>query len=337
MRVLVTGATGFLGANVVRALLARGHEVRCVIRAPNVCVEGLPVALARVSLSDVDALAGAMAGCDGVMHLAGTFDPSPGGEATMRALHVAATRALLDAAHRAGVPRFLLCSSSITVGFGPLDAPGDEDSPLDADAIYGRTGPLRAYHDTKAEAERLVAEAGGVIVNPDFVLGPWDVKPTSGQLVCTMARGWVPVHPRGGKCFIDAGDCAVGHVAALEQGRPGRRYLLGNHNVSYAAFMGLVAEALGRRPPIAPLPDSVIAAAGWAGRLLQRVDAHRFAGLDAALLRAMQQPRYRSGRRAQVELGVPVTPLDTTIAETVRWFRAHGYPGFVGPEPSATG
>jgi dihydroflavonol-4-reductase len=327
----VTGATGFVGANVVRALLARGWSVRCVVRTPNLCIDGLPVEVLRVSLGDTDALVAAMDGCDGVMHLAGIFDPGPGGEEAMRSLHVDATRCLLAAAQRADVRRFVLCSSSITVGFGPLDAPGDEDSPLDADAIYGRTGPLRAYHDSKAEAERLVAQAGGVIVNPDFVLGPWDVKPTSGQLVCTMARGWVPVHPRGGKCFIDAGDCAIGHVAALEHGVPGRRYLLGNHNVSYAAFMSLVATALGRRPPVLPVPDTAIAAAGFAGRWLQRLDPHRYAGLDGALLRAMQQPRYRSGRRAQVELGVPVTPLETTIAETVRWFREHGYPGFGRP------
>ncbi len=325
MKVLVTGATGFVGANVVRHLLARGDEVVCVVRKPNLCVEGLPVTLAKVALDDEDGLARTMEGCDGILHVAGTFDPGPGGIALMQALHVDATRALLRAQARAEVPRFVLCSSSITVGFGPLGAPGDEDTPLDADTIYGRTGALRAYHDTKLQSERDVAEAGGVIVNPDFVLGAWDVKPTSGQLLLSIGKGWVPVHPRGGKCFVDADDCAAGHLAALDRGQPGRRYLLGNHNASYADFMHLCARVVGRRGPVLGVPVLALRAAGVVGGLLQRADAHRFAGLDPYLLLAMQQERYRSGRRAQEELGVPVTPLEVTVEKAWRWFRDHGY------------
>ena len=327
MRVLLTGATGFVGANVVRHLLARGDEVVCVVRSPNVCLEGLPVTLAKSGLDDVDALARAMDGCAGVMHVAGTFDPGPGGEALMRALHVDATRALLAAARLAGVPRFLLCSSSITVGFGPRHAPGDEDTPLDPDAIYGTHGALRAYHDSKLDAEAMVAEAGGVIVCPDFVLGAWDVKPTSGQLLLSMAKGWVPVYPRGGKCFVDADDCAVGHLAALDRGVPGRRYLLGNHNLPYREFMAVVAQVTGARPPLFGVPDLALHAAGAAGTLLQRVDVHRFAGLEPHLLLAMQQERYRSGARAQRELGVPVTPIRETVEKAWRWFRENGRAG----------
>ena len=325
MRVLLTGATGFVGANVVRHLLARGDDVACVVRKPNLCIEGLPVSLVQVALDDEEGLARAMEGCDGILHVAGTFDPGPGGIALMRSLHVDATRTLLRARARAGVSRFVLCSSSITVGFGGLAAPGDEDTLLDADAIYGRTGPLRAYHDTKLQSEQDVAAAGGVIVNPDFVLGAWDVKPTSGQLLLSIGKGWVPVHPRGGKCFVDADDCAAGHLAALDRGEPGRRYLLGNHNESYAAFMDRCARVVGRRGPVAAVPDLALRAAGAIGGLLQRVDAHRFAGLDPYLLLAMQQERYRSGRRAQEALGVPVTPLDVTVEKAWRWFRDHGY------------
>lgn len=324
MKVLLTGATGFVGANVVRHLLARGDEVVCVVRKPNVCVEGLPVRLVTVGLDDDDGLADAMAGCDGVMHVAGTFDPGPGGEELMKSLHVDATEALLRASRRAGVGRFLYCSSSITVGFGPLDRPGDEDTPLDVDAIYGRSGALRAYHDTKLAGERLVQEAGGVVVCPDFVLGAWDIKPTSGQLLVSMARGWVPVYPRGGKCFVDADDCAVGHLVALERGVPGRRYLLGNHNLPYRDFMRVVAEVTGARPPLVGVPDLALRAAGLVGGVLQRVDVHRFAGFEPHLLLAMQQERFRDGGRARRELGVPVTPLEDTVRKAWRWFQAHG-------------
>jgi dihydroflavonol-4-reductase len=325
MRYLVTGGTGFVGANVVRHLLARGDTVRCVVRKPNLCLEGLAVELVTPAVTDVDALARVAEGCDGIFHIAGIFDPGPGGAEAMRTLHVDATRALCAAATRAGVPKLLLCSSSVTVGFGTEDAPGDEDTPIDVERIYGRSGALRAYHDTKLESEQIAAAWGGVIVNPDYVLGPWDIKPTSGQLLVTLAKRPVPVYPRGGKCFIDADDCAYGHLAAMDRGRPGRRYLLGNHNLSYRAFMTLCAEVAGRRPPVLPVPSLALGAAGRLGSLLQRVDAHRFAGLDRHVLLAMQQNRYRTGRRSWDELGVPRTPMRQTVETASRWFREHGY------------
>lgn len=324
-RIFLTGATGFVGANVARQLLARGHRVVCAVRKPNLCVEGLDVELVTPSLTDEEALLPALEGCDGVLHVAGIFDPGPEGEAAMWSLHVDATRALLAAARRQGISRFVTCSSSITVGFGPISAPGDEDTPLDAAAVYGKRGALQAYYASKLESERLTIEAGGVVVNPDFVLGPWDVKPTSGQLLLSVARRWVPVYPTGGKCFIDADDCAIGHIRALEVGRPGRRYLLGNWNLSYREFMEACARVAGTRGPILPVPGLALRAAGQAGRLLQRVDAHRFAGLERHVLAAMMQPRHRSGRRSWDELGVPRTPIESTIEASLRWFRDHGY------------
>lgn len=299
--------------------------MRCVVRRSNVCLDGLDVELVSAPLTDPDALTPLVEGCDGVFHLAGTFDPGPGGEASMRSLHVDATQALLEASRRAGVARFVYCSSSITIGYGPAHAPGDEDTPIDADAVYGTIGPLRSYHDTKLAGERATAEAGGIIVNPDFVLGPWDIKPTSGALLLTLARHHVPVYPRGGKTFIDAGDCALGHLYAMERGQPGRRYLLGTHNLSYQAFMRACARVIGRRGPWLPLPNVAVHAAGAAGALLQRRDPHRYAGLDRHLLLAMQQDRYRSGRRAQGELGVPRTPIEASIRAALDWFTTHGY------------
>lgn len=325
MRYLVTGGTGFVGANVVRHLLARGDTVRCVVRKPNLCLEGLPVELVTPSITDVDALAKAAEGCDGIFHIAGIFDPGPGGEEAMRTLHVDATKALCAAATKAGVPKLLVCSSSVTVGFGTVDAPGDEDTPFEPGAIYGKRGALRVYHDTKLESEQIGAAWGAVVVNPDYVLGPWDVKPTSGQLLVTIAKGFVPAYPTGGKCFIDADDCAVGHLAAMDKGQRGRRYLLGNHNLSYRAFMTLCAEVTGRRPPVIPVPGLVLGAAGRVGSLLQRFDAHRFAGLDRHVLVAMQQGRYRTGRRSWDELGVPRTPMRQTVESAFAWFRQHGY------------
>jgi len=333
MKVIVTGGTGFIGANVVRHLLARGDEVTCIVRrsSPGLCLDGLDVTLAQVGLDDVEGLKRVMDGAEGVYHLAGTFDPGPGGRERMFGIHVDATRTLCDAALGAGVRRVLLCSSSVTVGFGEREAPGDEDSPMPRlDDLYGTDGPLRWYHDSKLDSETLVrgyVERGleTVIVNPDYIIGAWDIKPTSGAMILAMCKRWMPVYPRGGKCFQDVDDCAAGHLLAFERGAPGRRYLLGNENLSYRQFLGQAAEVIGRRPPALPLSRRLSEVAGFAGAALQRVDAHRFAGLDRYVLRSMSQARYRTAARARDELGVPETPVIQAIEKAVRWFREHGY------------
>ena len=331
MRVLVTGATGFLGANLVRHLLARGDEVLCVVRKPNLCLEGLDVEVLQLPLADqpkpVADLARAMDGCDGVYHLAGVFDPAPGGRERMFGLHVFGTRALLRAAEKAGVGRFLLCSSSITVAFGGRDRPGAEDDAVPF-GVYGTSGPLLDYHRSKLQAEELVLGWKGMetlVVNPDYIIGPWDVKPTSGQLILSMARNPMPFYPRGGKCFLGAQDCSEAHIAAMDLGKPGERYLLGHENLSYKDFMGQIAEVVGCRKPGIPVPDRLMGLAGRIGRAAARVDPHRFAGLDPDVLRSMQQDRYRSGAKMCRELAISPRPVYDSIEAAYRWFRDHGY------------
>ena len=329
MKVLVTGGTGFIGANLIRHMLARGDEVVALVRKPNLALEGLPIRLSTAAITDADALAAELDGCEGIYHVAGLFDPAPGGQARMREIHVTGTQALLRAAEKTGVRRIVVCSSSVTVGFGPRDRPGDEDSPLDPDAIYGKKGALRAYYSTKLQSEQLAfgwRSIEAVVVNPDYILGAWDIKPTSGALIVTMAKQpWVPVYPKGGKCFQDADDCALGHIYAMERGVSGRRYLLGNENLSYLEFMTLVAEVVGKQPPRLAVPDWALALSGRVGGRLAAIDPHRFAGLDPDVLQSMRQERYRSGRRAREELGVPATPIREAVEKAYRWFREHGY------------
>ena len=330
MRYAVTGATGFLGANLVRHLMEEGHSVVALIRKPNSLLEGLDLQIASPSLVDGASteLVDALRGCDGIFHVAGTFDPSPGGSERMRSVHVGASQTLIEAGTAAGVPRIVLCSSSVTVGFGDLDSPGDEETPVDADQVYGRSGALRVYHDTKAEAESIAVgqtAIEAVIVNPDFIVGAYDVKPTSGQSIVAMAKRWVPVYPRGGKCFQTARDCARGHLLAMERGEHGRRYLLGSHNLSYRDYMGIVASVVGRRPPSAPIPNALTMAAGVVGRVGSRWDAHRFAGMDPHVLRTMQTERYRTDARARRELGLEPEPVEVGITAAYRWFQDNGY------------
>jgi dihydroflavonol-4-reductase len=332
-KVLVTGGTGFIGANVVRLLVARGDRVYCTVRAssPGLGLAGLQVKRIRLDLNDLYSVTKALRGVEDVYHLAGIFDPSPKGGELMQRVHVDAARTLCDASLSVGVRRLLYCSSSVTVGFGSLENPGNEDTPLpDLDSFYGRETALRRYHDTKLAGEELVASyvprgLETVTVNPDFVIGPWDIKPTSGALIVAMAKRWIPLHPSGGKCFIDAGDCAQGHLLAMEKGTPGERYLLGNHNLSYADFMGLVARVVGRRPPLGPIPSRVNRGLGRVGRVLHRVDAHRFAGLDPMVLQSMSEMRYRTGQKSWEELGVPRTSIEDAVLSAYNWFKKQRY------------
>ena len=330
MKVFVTGGTGFIGANLVRQLLDQGHEVVCLTRrtSPGLCLDGLDVTLIQADLSDPQAMRRALDGCQQIYHLAGIFDPSPGGRESMFEVHVNATRSLLQAGKAVGIDRLLLCSSSVTVGFGPKSDPGDENSPIDPGAIYGEDGPLRWYYESKLAAEALVRDFEGVdtvTVNPDFILGAWDIKPTSGQLVLSMMKGWVPVYPKGGKCFMDADDCALGHIGAMERGRSGERYLLGNENHSYRDFMAMISQVTGRRGPLFALPRRSAEVLGAVGALGSRFDAHRFAGLDRNVLRSVGQERYRSAAKANAAFRLPRTPLELSIEKAARWFTDHGY------------
>lgn len=333
MRVFITGGTGFVGAHVVRAALQRGWAVRCLVRpaSSTAALEGLDVERVAVDLEDPRDVARSMAGCDGVAHVAGTFDHGPQAQAAMRAIHVQATAALLRGAQEVGARRFVLCSSSITVGWGSEQAPADEGSPLpDPDRAFGRCTALRAYFESKREGEELVraaAQSGieGVVVNPDYVVGSWDSKPTSGAILVNMGRHGIPFYPQGGKCFIDAATCGLGHILALERGRPGQRYILGSHNLRYRDFMARAARVLGVRPPLLPLPRAASALVGAAGALLRKVAPHRFQTLDSQVVGATQSIRFRDGSLAQRELGLPVTPIEEGIEDAVRWFRDHGY------------
>ncbi len=325
MRYLLTGATGFVGANVLRQLVARGDEVVCVVRRPNLCTEGVACDLRTLDLLDVAGLAEAMRGCAGVFHVAGAFLPGPTGLATMQRVHVHATEAILEAMQRAQVPRLVYCSSSITVGYGSLNAPGDEDTPLDPDQVYGERGVCREYFDTKLAGEALVRAAGHPVVNPDFVIGAWDVRPTSGTLLLEVARRPVPFYPPGGKCFVDAEDCAAGHLLAMDRGAPGRRYFLGAHNTSYREVMALAAAWSGRRPPAFAAPAALLWAVGRLARPLVRRSPTRFAGLDEYVLAGMREARHRTDARARLELRLPVTPLAVSVGRALTWFEERGY------------
>jgi dihydroflavonol-4-reductase len=240
--------------------------------------------------------------------------------------HVTGTRLICSLALEMSVERMVVCSSSITLPYGPRAAPAREtdSNAFELEGVSYRA-ELRAYYEAKRAQERVVRDfvARGlhaVLVHPDFVLGPYDVKPTSGAIILQMARApWIPFYPPGGKSFIGARDCADGHIRALERGRAGESYLLGDHNLSFQEVMSMIARVVKRPAPVWPLPELLRRTGGY----MDRHFGARFGAVSqlAAYLDSLYLARYRSAERAREQLGLGSTPLEESIEAAYRWFR----------------
>lgn len=310
-RALVTGGAGFVGQGVVAALLRRGVAVRVLDPAPPHPDWAPGVEHRRGDVRERRVVADAVRGVDVVFHVAGVWDSGKNGDSNMESLNVGGTRTVVEA----GAP-VVFTSSSITCGYGPRDRPGTEDEPSeDPQAPIRGTG--RMYRLTKLAAEDIVGEAGGWIVNPDYVVGPGDVKFTVTGPLLAAARLPVIPSPGGGKCFVGVADVGEGHLLALRRGQRGRRYLLGAENRTYRDVLATLARLLGRRPWVLPLPDAVPRALASL-RPLRPV---------AGPLEQMSLERYRDSARARAELGWTPRPVDEALAGLVEWARAHAPPG----------
>lgn len=327
MTILVTGATGFVGAAVARLLLAEGERVRVLARANSDRrnLEGLAVEIAEGSLTDRTSLARAVRGCTGLYHVAADYRlwvPDP---EAMRKVNVEGTEALLGAALEAGVSRIVYTSSVAVLGLHADGRPADETTPsTEADMI----GP---YKRTKFQAEELVrrriAEAGWpvVIVNPSTPIGPGDVKPTpTGRMILEAAAGKMPAFVDTGLNVVHVEDVAHGHLLAFAKGRVGERYILGGDDLALRDILRLVAGTVGRKAPTICLPHGLVlpiaALAEWWARLSGREPFATVDGVKMAMKRM-----YFTSAKAERELGYRHRPAAQAIADAVAWFKANGY------------
>jgi dihydroflavonol-4-reductase len=322
--VLLTGADGFLGSNLARALLDRGYRVRALLQPGRAVgtLDGLPVEELRVDLADEAALPRILEGVAAVAHTVASTAVWPSRDPRHWTLNVDLALALARAARASGVRRFVQVGTANSFAAGTRAAPGDESGPYDA----GRFG--LDYQDSKRAAqERLLVLNGDgfelVVANPTFMFGPYDSKPGSGALLIQVARGNVPGSAPGGRCFADVRDVAAGIVAALERGRPGECYILGGENLPYAEALELIARTCGVRPPRFRLPAAAVLAFGAAGSACAAL-AGKPPKVSLPMARISCEGQYYSSAKAVAELGYSIRPVAEGIAAARDWFRSRG-------------
>lgn len=328
MQTVITGATGLVGANLAILLLEQGHKVRCTRRKSSRIehLAAFPIEWVEADLGDTESLVRAFSGADVVFHCAAEVVTRPQVTDSMRQANVEGTNRVLEAVRRAGGPRLVYVSSVVTLGITQGAQHVDEEHAFN----YDKVGIRDAYAETKREAEELVRAAAArgevdvVVVNPTYMLGPYDIRPSSGQLIIDVVRGNVPGHSYGFNCFVDVRDVCRGMILAWQKGRRGERYILGGHNMTYREGMELIARVAGVKPPRLGIPRWAAQVVGWGGDIYEKLSG-RLALLNSTRVAYAYTTGFRfSSEKARRELGYQPGPLEPAIVDALKWFREHG-------------
>jgi len=327
MHVLVLGATGFIGGQIARALVERGHSVRALRRASSstLAIDGLPLELVQGDLRDRASLLAAMHRVEAVFHAAAYYPPNSLTPRQSVRQAAAGMRAVLESARTAGVGRIVYTSSLSTIG-----PPADGRTLADERDAYLPGSIAAAYFEAKwaMEAEAYRAVAGGqdvVLICPTAVFGPGDVKPTSGIALLALARGLMPAYIDGKINIVDGRDLAQAHLAALDRGRSGERYIVGGHNTTVGEVMQVAARIVGVAPPRLRLPTLVALLAGKVGEVAALALPNQPLLPFSEAIELIRHGQHYDLSKARRELDLTTCPLDDTLRDTVTWFRAHGY------------
>jgi dihydroflavonol-4-reductase len=330
LKAFVTGATGFVGSHVARVLAGQGADLRLLVRSTSnpKNIEGLRAEPVIGDLRDPDSLERAMSGCDTVFHVAADYrlwirDPDQ-----MYRSNVEGTKAVLEAARKKAVRRVVYTSSVATMGFTSNGHPADENSPVALENMIGH------YKRSKFLAEQVALDYGRhaagkmevVVVNPTTPVGEQDIKPTpTGRIVVDFLKKKFPAYVDTGLNLVDVRECALGHVAALEKGRSGERYILGGENLTLKQILDKLAAITGLPSPKVRVPYVLALATGVVdelvtGRLRKREPR---ATIDA--VRMGRKKMFVSSAKAEKELGWKVVPVDSALRRAADWFRSNGY------------
>jgi dihydroflavonol-4-reductase len=326
-KVLVTGASGFVGSAVVKALLSAGYSVRVFLRrtSPRTNLADLDVEIALGDMCDAASVAQAISGTQILFHLAADYRLWARRPEELVQTNREGTRVLMKAALNAGLERVVYTSSVATIALPGCGTPADETM------RHTESSAVGAYKRSKVAAERVVDEMiahehlPAVIVHPSTPIGPRDVKPTpTGRIIVETASGHVPAYVDTGLNLVHVDDVAAGHIAALRRGKTGEHYILGGQDVPFAAMLTEIARLSDRKPPRVRLPRPLI----YPFALLSEAAAHisgrePFLTLDG--LRMSKHKMFFTSAKAEQDLGYRARPYGEALAEAVNWFREHGY------------
>ncbi len=328
MTTLVTGASGFVGSAVVRALLAAGHEVRVLLRpqSDRANISGLSVDIVTGDLTDKASLERALGGCKALFHVAADYRmwvPDPD---RIYTVNVTGTRHVMQAAMTAGVERIVYTSSVATLGLNANREPADEDTPVGLADMIGHY--KRSKFLAEEEVRRLVQEYGlpAVIVNPSAPVGPRDIKPTpTGRIIVEAMCGRMPAYVDTGLNVVHVDDVASGHLMAFERGKLGERYVLGAQNMTLKQILVEIARLSGQRAPRIRLPHNLILPVAYAAEAWTRITGAAEPRVTVDGVRLAKKTMFFSIAKARRELGFAPRPAAEALADAVGWFREHDY------------
>jgi dihydroflavonol-4-reductase len=327
MKCLVTGATGFIGSNLVKALITKGFQVRVLIRhsSDSLNLKNLNIELHYGDLLDYKLLEKALKGCAFLFHAAAHYSLWDASKDLIYKINVDGTRNILKAAAKTGIKKVVYTSTVGCIGIPKNKTLGDENTPIDLSTLSN------SYKHSKylAEKEALNFFENGlpvVIVNPSTPIGPGDIKPTpSGKIIVDFLNRKIPAYIDTGLNLIDVRDCALGHILALEKGKPGERYILGNQNLSFHKILLLLEEITGLKAPKFKLPYSFAFIAAFVNEVISDYITKTPPKIPLGGVKMAKHFMYFDSTKAVKELGLPQTPIKEAFEAAVAWYRENGY------------
>ena len=326
MKVFITGADGLLGSNVIREMIRRGHTVTALIeegKSPKT-LDGLMIKLVYGNILNAASLSTLMRGMDKVIHCAASTNIWPARSKITRKVNIDGTQNVIDACLENDIERVVFVGTANSFGRGSLDNPGNETNDYKA-SIYGLD-----YMDSKRTAQERVLKAvkehqlPALIVNPTFMIGPNDSKPSSGAMILALIEGKVPCYTNGGKNYINVKDAAIGICNALTMGKIGEAYILGNQNLTFREMFQKIGTVVGAKPSKRTLPSFIVKSYGWLNSTFARLFgftpsiSHEMAILSC-------EDHYYSAQKAVEHLDLPQTPIENGILDCYEWFLENGY------------
>jgi dihydroflavonol-4-reductase len=327
MKAFITGATGFVGSHVARALAAEGAELRLLIR-PTSRKDNIGDLRAETVVGDLrepESLKKAMAGCEFVFHVAADYrlwvrDPDE-----MYRANVEGTRAIIQAAQQSGVRRVIYTSSVATMGFTKEGHIATENSPVSLQDMVGH------YKRSKFMAEEIALDAGRkganvVLVNPTTPIGEYDIKPTpTGRIVVDFLKRKFPAYVDTGLNLADVKEVARGHLLAMEKARPGERYILGGENLTLKQILDKLAALTGLPSPKTKVPHAVAMGFAVFDQLFTGVIMGKEPRATIDAVKMGRKKMFASSAKAERELGYRVLPVEDALRRAIEWFQSHGY------------